>query len=96
MPHEPGAGGEEGDPARGADLAVAEQYLHAAVYPWLEGAGLCPALWSGDRELRGRLLCAWQGPGGGDAAGGRAAHGKAEATGQRRKDPMPPMPRGAS
>ena len=45
-------------------------------------------------ELRGRLLCARQGPGGGYAGGGQPAHGKTEATGQRPEDPVPPMPRG--
>ena len=49
----PGAEGEKGDSARGSDLTAAEQHLHAAVYPWLEGAGLRPALRCGDRELRG-------------------------------------------
>ena len=80
-PHEPGARGQEGDSARGSDLTVAEQHLHAAVYPWLEGAGLCPALRCGDRELCRRFLCAWEGPGGGDADGGQPAHGKTAATG---------------
>ncbi len=95
-PHEPGAKGTKGDSAGSSDLAVAEQHLHAAVHPWLEGAGPCPGLRCGDRELCGRLLCAWEGPGGGDADDGQPAHGETEAAGQRPKDPMPPVPRGAS
>ena len=79
----------KGTPARSSDLAVAEQHLHAAVHPWLEGAGLCPALRCGDRELCGRFLCAWEGPGGGDADGGQPAHGKTEATGQCPEDSVP-------
>ena len=39
------------DSAGVSDLAAAEQHLHAAVHPWLEGAGLCPALRCGDREF---------------------------------------------
>ena len=44
-------------------------------------------------KLCGRLLCAREGPGGGDAGGGQPAHGKTEATGQCPEDPMPPMSR---
>ena len=91
-PHEPGAEGEKGDSARGSDLSATEQHLHAAVHPWLEGAGLRPALRCGDRELCGRFLCAREGLGGGDADGGQPAHGKTEATGQCPEDPVPPMP----
>ena len=43
-PHEPGASGAEGDPARGSDFAAVQQHLHASLHLGLEGAGLRPAL----------------------------------------------------
>ena len=43
-PHEPGASGAEGDPARVSDFAAVQQHLHASLHLGLEGAGLCPAL----------------------------------------------------
>ena len=65
----------------GSHLALAQQPLHAALHTGLEDAGLCPALPRGDRELRGRLLCDRQGPGGRDAGGGPTDHGSFEAAG---------------
>ena len=73
----------KGTPQGSPDFAAVEQHLHAALHPWLEGAGLRPALRCGDRELRGRLLCSREDPGGRDAGGGQPAHGEAEATDQR-------------
>ena len=52
-PHEPRAPGEEGDAARSPDLTHAQQSLHAAFRLGLEGAGVCPALPCGDRQLCG-------------------------------------------
>ena len=95
-PHEPGAQGAERDPAGVSDLTRAQQPLYAALHTGLEGAGPCPALPCGDRELCRRPVCAWQGPGGGNAGGGRAAHGGSEAPGQRTENPMPAVPGGAS
>ena len=51
-PHEPGASRAPRDPARGADLAVVEQPLHASLHSRLASAGLCPALPGGDRRVR--------------------------------------------
>ena len=74
------------------DLAVAEQHLHAAVHPWLEGAGLCPALRCGDRELCGRFLCAWEAPAAEMLTVVNRLMGKTEATGQCPEDPVPRCP----
>ena len=52
-PHEPRAPGAERDAARSPDLTLAQQSLHAALRAGMEGAGLCPALPCGDRQLRG-------------------------------------------
>ena len=52
-------------------------YMRRFILGW-KVLGLCPALRCGDRELCGRFLCAWEGPGGGDADGGQPAHGKTE------------------
>ena len=60
-----------------------QQPLYAALDTGLEGAGPCPALTGGDRELCRRPVRARQGPGGGNAGGGRAARGGSEARGQR-------------
>jgi len=94
-PHEPGAQRAERNPARGADKPAGQQPLHAALDTGLEGAGPCPALRFGNRELCRRPVRARQGPGGTDAGGGRAARGGSEARGQRTQDPMPAVPGGS-
>ena len=50
-PHEPGTTRAQRDPAGVTDLAVVQQHLHASLHCGLEGAGLCPALQGGDRQL---------------------------------------------
>ena len=82
----------KGTPQGSPTLAPGQQPLHAALHTGLEGAGPYPALPSGDRELCRRPLCARQGPVGGDADGGRAAHGGSEASGQRAENPMLAVP----
>ena len=62
--------GAERNPSRVTNLAPGQQPLHAALHSGLEDAGLRPALPCGDRELCRRSVCAWQGPGGGNAGGG--------------------------
>ena len=97
-PSKPGNHSTEGEGyllRSGRHLTPAQQPLHAALHTGLENAGLRPALPGGDRELRGRPVRARQGPGGGNADGGQAAHGRSEAAGQRTGNPMPAVPGGA-
>ena len=74
--------------ARGSDLAVTQQCLHAAVHPRAEDAGPRPAVRRGNRQLRGRLRNPRAGTGGRDAVGGRVDDGAAAVAGQRAEDPL--------
>ena len=40
---------------RSAHILVVEQQIHATFHIWMEGAGLCPAIWDGSCELHGQL-----------------------------------------
>ena len=83
MPHEPGA---QGDAARGPDLPVAEQRLHAAGHLGMEDVGPRLAVRHGNRQPRGRLRDLRAGTGGSDAGGGRADDGAAAVAAERDKE----------
>ena len=86
--HEPSASGGEGPAARRADLAPAQQHLHAPLHPGLEGAVPRPALRRGDRQLRGRSRGLRPGPGRSHAGGGPVDDGTPAAAGQHTEDPL--------
>lgn len=75
----------------GRNLAVAEQPVHASLHSGLEGAGLCPPLQSGNRQLCGRLCRPGPSSGRDHAGGGRGSDEASEADAERGEDP-----RGAS
>ncbi len=79
----------------GSHIAAVQQHLHASLHPGLEGAGLCPALQGGNRQLRGRLRGPRSSAGSRDADRGRGPDAASEAADERREDPLLPGAGGA-